>query len=141
MIYDLTKYVTSAQAWYSVITWTRSLVNLTTVDSYSDLTYTLQKEIEIDKWWTYSVSFSLQRSAWTGWIVFARIYVNSVAVWIERSNWSWFITFTEDITISDWDLVQLYWYIEIWWLTWQVKDMEFKFDTRPNTLTYTINNA
>lgn len=78
--------------------------------------YTKIKDIEVSRKWTYSVSFNIRHNNW-GALIYWRIYVNWIAVWIERSTTSTsFILYTEDISINDWDNIQLY--IKVWSWVW-----------------------
>jgi hypothetical protein len=67
------------------------------------------KEIRVSKKGTYRVKFDLYPNG-IGFTAYARIYVNDVGRGILRSNNvnSSPITFTEDITINDNDLIQIY---------------------------------
>ena len=72
--------------------------------------YTKIKEIRITVNGTYSIYFELRSNA-GGFVVYAKIYVNGVAVGTERSSTSTsYAGFSEDISISAGDLVQLYYY-------------------------------
>ena len=78
----------------------------------TDLTYTKAVETESDQWWTFTVVFEMKASWWTA---FGRIYVNGIAVWTERSTTSSsFVSYNEDIAISNGDLVQIYAYNTVW---------------------------
>ena len=107
---DEQKYITSAQAWYSIVSWDQFLASWTTNETTGSTTYVKMKEIEVDLWWTYKITNTLRNFDWVGWTnVYSRIYVNWIAVWTERSTTNTsFQTYEEDITLSDWDLVQLY---------------------------------
>jgi len=79
--------------------------------------YTKMKEIKIwyyPKWWTIRVKFDWIWVSW--WNFYWQIYVNWVAIWTERINWTTtYVTYTEDISINDWDLVQIYCKCNIGW--------------------------
>lgn len=57
--------------------------------------------------WTYTVQFSLFSGAFSP-ISYARIYVNNIAVWTERSAFHTTTVFTENITVNAWDKISIY---------------------------------
>lgn len=84
-------------------------VSADTERSYMGETYTKLKEIVSNVTGTMRVSFDLKRSSGSGPPIRARIYVNGVAVGIERvSDSTTYTTYTEDITIRQGDLIQIY---------------------------------
>lgn len=85
------------------------VVSATTPRSHDSTSPLKLKEIRISKKGTYRVKFDLFPNG-VGFTAYARIYVNDVGRGILRSNNvnSSPITFTEDITINDNDLIQIY---------------------------------
>lgn len=84
-------------------------VSADTERSYKGETYTKLKEIVSNVTGTVRVSFDLKHSSDNGPAVKARIYVNGVAVGIERlTSYAPYKTYTEDITIRQGDLIQVY---------------------------------
>lgn len=84
-------------------------VSADTERSYMGETYTKLKEIVSNMTGTMRVSFDLKRSSDGVPSILARIYVNGVAVGLERwSSSTTYTTHTEDITIRQGDLIQIY---------------------------------
>jgi hypothetical protein len=77
--------------------------------AWTDDAYTKRKEIIVRLGGTIRVKFDMKRSAVGAPGVLGKIYVNGVAVGTERSSGdTTYETFSEDISISPFDLVQLY---------------------------------
>lgn len=74
-------------------------------------TYTIKKQITIRQRGTIRVKFDLKGSD-TTYQFYGRIYVNGIAVGTERlqqgAGATTYVTYSEDITIAPYDLVQLY---------------------------------
>jgi hypothetical protein len=84
-------------------------VSADTERSYMGETYAKLKEIVSNMTGTMRVSFDLKNSSDSGPPIRARIYVNGVAVGLERFSYSTtYTTYTEDITIRQGDLIQIY---------------------------------
>jgi len=99
---------------YSIVAWETILTSLTNEDTvgwgnWVTPVYVKVKEIKLDKWGTYTVDFNLKRWGDANTATW-RIYVNWVAVWTERTVTSdtYKTVSAENITVSDWDLLQLY---------------------------------
>ena len=103
---DTTRYVNSAQAWFTVISW--DTLFATGGNSFtSSTTYTKTNDWDLSLWWTYKVSFFLAEPGSS--LAYARIYVNWVAVGTERSTASDApILYEENVTIVAWDNIQIY---------------------------------
>lgn len=141
---DEERFINSKQVkdnyWVSVVSWDITLASLTDTDSTSSTTFIKVKEILLEKWWIYNVSFTLKRT--TSSTAHWRIYVNWIAVWTDQSTSNnSYVTFTQDITVNDWDLMQLYLYHGSASYSAQSNNMTLKFDIIPNLLWYTINDA
>ena len=104
-----TKFVTSAQTSFRIIPWDAVLAEDNTLTAASSWTYTKIKEIEVDTAWEYRVDFNLETPAINAWVQW-RIYVNDIAVWVERSLTapSQQEAYTENFTVSSWDLIQVF---------------------------------
>jgi len=71
--------------------------------------------------WTLNPSFSL-----------ARIYVNWIAIWTERNNQtSSYITYTEDIVVNQWDIVQLYYSADATNCETTIRNFRLSYDITP----------
>ncbi len=95
-----------------------------------EVAYTKKKEIQINQKWTISVSFDFDWT-WTPWTAKARIYVNWVAVWTERtknSPFTGYTTYTETITVEIQDLVQLYLTASWTWIWAKCRNFRISYD-------------
>lgn len=76
--------------------------------------YYKNKEIELGNYvdgWVIRVKFDLMLDSASPWdtIAYWRIYVNGSPIWTERTTSSnIYTTYSEDITVNSWDLVQLW---------------------------------
>lgn len=94
---------------FTIVAWTwaeasRSLANVNIVDAW----YTKYKETLLPIAWVYTVTWSVYNSGWNN--VMTRLYVNWSAIWTEHIK-AWdatTTTYSEDITIAAWDLLQIY---------------------------------
>lgn len=103
------------QIWFNIVPWNATLAASTANISFSNTTYEKKKEILVTLGWTYRVDFNITNAnLWAGHNGYWRIYVNWIAVWTERNYTlvSSTALFTENFTVSAWDLVQLYMRIE-----------------------------
>lgn len=110
----------------------------TEILNITDTTYTKYKEIEVPIGWTYLVTWEMDEDGSNTF--YAKIYVNWVAVWTEFSvSTSWYIRFWELVTVSAWDLLQLY--CKIWtWTNGDLKNFRIYGYLWPwPAFTYTVN--
>jgi len=92
--------------------------------------YTKSKQIQIWIPWTISIEFD-SKFSWTINPSFslARIYINWAAVWTERNNQTTsYITYTEDISVRQWDLVQLYYSSNASSCTTTIRNFRLSYD-------------
>lgn len=93
--------------------------------------YTKVKEIAILVPGTYIVSFDMKEEA-SDANAFGRLYKNGIAIGIERqSNSSSYLTYTESVTLSSGDLLQLYIKTANVSRTCYVKNLNLKFYIGP----------
>lgn len=101
--------------------------------------YTKFKEIQIwnYRWgWTIRVKFDIacvnDDPAGTFTVtMYGRIYVNGSAVWTERTvvDSETYVTYSEDISVSAWDLVQFYGYrTTTTWDSWKYRNFRIYYD-------------
>ena len=147
---NTTYYISPEQAknkidLYIPVWWTDyELAAANTAKSIDFASYTLVKEISIPFAWTYTVEFELfDANASTA--AYWRIYVNWIAVWTQRVHnvdWTWSSTYSEDITVSAWDLIQLYWRQDWAWLgTCQARNFQVNcnLNLRQDLYNWTVN--
>lgn len=139
---DEERFINSKQAKdnykVNVVSWDILLASLPTTEFETSTTYVKAKEIQLDRWWIYDIEFQMNGQWWL--LGYARIYVNWIAVWIERSNLSAsYITYNEDITVADWDLVQLYLKADSGGQC-RCTAMEVSYKLILDSMTYTIND-
>lgn len=83
------------------------LANAQPEKTFSSTTYTKLKEIKVNYAGTVRVSFMLRAN--NQYVpVIGRVYINGVAVGLERSNSNVYSTFTQDFNVEVGDLVQIY---------------------------------
>ncbi len=132
---DQVRYVNPYQQYtywpmYKVTTSANLKRSADTEQTVWEVAYTKKKEIQINQKWTISVSFDFD---WTGtpWTSKARIYVNWVAVWTERtksSPFTGYTTYTETITVEIQDLVQLYLTASWSWIWGKCRNFRISYD-------------
>ncbi len=78
-------------------------------------TYQIKKQITVRNKGTVRVKYDFKNGTGTTYHVYGRIYVNGVAVGIERNVFgnTNYTTYSEDITINAYDLVQFYMHGEV----------------------------
>jgi hypothetical protein len=103
-----------------------------TEQTTSGTTYTKIKEIQVRLCGTMRVAFDLKRSG--GTTAYGQIYINGVAVGVERSNSSdVYVTYTEDIpNIQTSDLIQLY-YKNNSGASTEIRNFRIYWDVTPTT--------
>lgn len=124
---------------WEIIPWTAITYWAADTERTSSLTsMTKVKEILMNNSWNYTVSFDLKASVWWASAVNARIYVNWVAVWTNRSSSSaTYVSFSETINIRYWDLIQLY-YQTVAWTHAIIRNFRVTYNTTTNT-DWTVN--
>lgn len=149
---DETRYINSKQSWIIVkwyafipVTWTTYTYNTANTETShtGDTDWTLLKEIRVDIDWVFDTTFDL-RGVDTNWgeTYDGRIYINWVATWTSHTvnSWawdSWWITKTDsNLTVSRWDLVQVYAKTRstIYSNTVYVRNFQIKYDKAFQTL-------
>jgi len=105
-------YWTNYSTWTSDTIFNHSSVNTTTATSFTKL-----KEFVFNKRFLSNLVFTLshEKPLWFwSWVAHWRIYVNWIAVWTDQTTStpisSWGQTFSQQIQLAAWDLVQLYAY-------------------------------
>lgn len=107
---DTTRYVNPSQVNYTIGVWDATLAaSDANADTTSD-TYVKLKEIAITKSGTYRISYDFINASNGPSICSGRTYKNWVALGTVRtSTTSTPATYTEDIALVAWDLIQFYW--------------------------------
>ena len=132
-----TQSITPAQLnkyyWPAPIAWTTYTAATSTwwVSTVST-SYTKKWESQIYRAWTYTISFSAVTSGSTG---YWRIYKNGAAVWTERTFWTWWWNWSEDLTFADSDLVQIYLKHSTWASYSQLTGFVIQYSAYPMTIT------
>jgi len=95
---------------WEIIPWTAITYWAADTERTSSLTsMTKVKEILMNNSWNYTVSFDLKASVWWASTVNARIYLNWVATWTNRTSSSTtYVSYSENFQLKYWDLIQLY---------------------------------
>ena len=135
---DETRYINSKQNWFTIVAWNNVFANSSSEETTFSTSYVKLKEITVSIAWTYTVSFELKENTSTD-LAYWRIYVNGSAVWTEYSNSSTsYITYSDNITISSWDNIQLY--VKHQSGSWNsyVKNFIVAWWMRPNLLVTTV---
>ena len=128
---DTVRAVVSNNMRLSVATiepWTTiTYVEANTERTSSLTSYTKIKEFLVNNTWFYTVSFDLKANIVASSIN-ARIYINWVAVWIVRASSSTtYTTYSENLQVKFWDLVQLY-FQSVSWTHAVVRNFNMKYD-------------
>jgi hypothetical protein len=99
-----------------------------------EVAYTKKKEIQINVKWTVRADWEYYGTGWPSWpwTSKTRIYVNWSSVWAEKSTSATdnvYLAATEaTITVSIWDLVQLYLYASGTWRWCACKNFRISYD-------------
>ncbi len=132
--------------WLTIIGGTTYLLaeaNTERAYTWTTWVYTKSKEIEIDHWWTYTVSFEWKESDINA--SKARIYKNGSPFGTEQdlNNSDVYATYAEDLTFTDWDTCELRVNNINVAATSTVKNFNVKYDYTDNRriefITWTVN--
>lgn len=110
-VYDNYGIYTST-IWNNIVIWDSNTPNTW----LSNTAYEKKKEIEIGVQWDVSYEIKIENETVFSVNLYARIYINGVATWVEHvaisvDSWDWEQVFTWNITwLIIWDLVQVYTY-------------------------------
>lgn len=133
---DETRYINPKQlknwSWYTITAGDEVLSASNSSINIPSTSYTKLKEIQVTKNWTYRISFTLTEDA--SWIAYWQIYKNWVSYWVENST-SWTNTFTEDLSFSTNDYIQVYCKVSS---SWSVSNFKIKWTIIPDSLTFNV---
>lgn len=131
--------------WTEIVAWDSNTLatSSATVDSNwsSNASYEKKREIEVDAAWTYKANWSIEGN-WSNVSVKSRIYVNGSAVSGEfDAGGDSLISYSYDVTVSAWDLVQLYTYRDGGTSTYKVLSMNLQYSVALIRATATVNSV
>ena len=118
---------------------TNTYLSADTERTSSIASMTKVKEFLVKRTGNFQINFDFKASVWGASTVNARIYVNGVAIWTNRTSSSTtYVTHTENIQVKFDDLVQLY-YETVSWVNAIVRNFNMKYDLVPVANTWTVN--
>lgn len=99
-------------AWMTPTAWTVNnafppVASLTTTST----TPTKKSEATVTRDWTYRITFTWSTNFWFWYI---QVYKNWSAFWTLRA-WTWWATYSEDLTFVYWDVISIYMYNDSPW--------------------------
>lgn len=101
-----------------------------TEETHQWAVWTKKKWVIVQYWGTYNVVYDMKWNGTGSLDYLSNIYVNWVAVWTQRdNNTASYITYSENITVSTWDHIDIYLY-EDWWISWTtyIRNFYLKWD-------------
>lgn len=130
---------------FEIVAWSQYiLAEALTARTTSSVTPELKKEFEVDQAWWYLVEWNMILSS-TTYIVYSQVYVNGIAVWVQKSLTDEMDdnTFFQDtVTVVAWDLVQIYAWTNNASAICEIREARLKYSLKPKRVkpaTATVN--